>query len=166
MSRQHRRISRAAAQASKLMPEDGDLAGLVANLAKSRGRPVSIVPYSFPETTTTSGLLVDVGTEYMIFVDNPSSPSRRAGIICHEVAHLLLEHRSEIARVPLIDLGTSASEPAEHLFVLALARSSYDDLQESEAELTATLIGAEHSRRQLRAELDLGRRDETNPWLL
>lgn len=140
------RIGTAVRLAKRLMPVDGDLDGLVENLGQHRGRDIHILSREFAGRAT-SGLWLQADHADFLVVDEPTTPSRRAAIICHEVAHMLLEH--EANSVSSDAIATLAPDLGPALIARALARHAYGTEDESEAEQAATMIGAEHSRRQI-----------------
>ena len=130
------------------MPADGDLPGLLANLAEHRGRDIHVLTRQFGGQPTSGLWLATERADYLV-IDDPTTPSRRAAIICHEVAHILLGHEgqtgAEFTSIP----SMVAPDLSPELIARAMARHAYADEVEAEAEQTATLIGAEHWTRQI-----------------
>ena len=146
----HRKVNKATRAALQLMPEDGDLDQLLQNLARRRGRPITVVERKLHESGLPSGLwLIGRDRDY-IMVEADAGPSRRAVILSHEIAHMMFGH--EGSSVPdLVRQATPDLNPA--LIERVLHRDSYDTCDESDAEEVATLIAVEHRRRSRNAEL-------------
>lgn len=148
MSRRSRHISSAVRLAKRLMPADGDLPGLLANLAVYRGREVHVLTREFGGQPTSGLWLATEHADYLV-IDDPTTPSRRAAIICHEVAHILLGHHGQAGGASAVLPSMAAPDLSPELIARAMARHSYADEAEADAEQTATLIGAEHWTRQI-----------------
>ena len=139
-------VSKAARIALRLMPIDGDLGGLLDALGQERGRPVHVLPQRFTGRSTSGLWLPTRQADYLV-IDEPTTPSRRAAIVCHEVAHILLGHTPRIATSEVIAVAMPDISPA--LIARALARHAYASEDEANAEELGTLIGAEHWSRQI-----------------
>lgn len=144
--RSSRRITTAARVAKRLMPIDGDLDGLLNALGRQRGRPLHVLPQKFAGRPT-SGLWLPTNRADYLVIDEPTTPSRRSAIICHEVAHILLGHAPDIVNSEVIAAAMPNLSP--ELVARALARHAYGSDDEAEAEELGTLIGAEHWSRQI-----------------
>lgn len=147
MSRRGRTVSGAVRLAKRLMPADGSLAGLLANLSEYRGREIHVLTRQFGGQPTSGLWLPTERADYLV-IDDPTTPSRRAAIICHEVAHILLGHEAQAGESSSI-ASAAAPDLSPELVTRALARHSYANEAEADAEHTATLIGAEHWNRQI-----------------
>lgn len=147
MTRRDRHVSGVVRLAKRLMPVDGDLQGLLENLAEYRGREIHVLTRQFGGQSTSGLWLAADRADYLV-IDDPTTPSRRAAIICHEVAHILLGHEAQAEGGPAVP-HVAAPDLSPELIARAMARHSYADAVEAEAEQTATLIGAEHWTRQI-----------------
>jgi hypothetical protein len=141
-----RRVANAARVAKRLMPIEGDLDGLLDALGQQRGRRIHVLPQRFAGRSTSGLWLPTKRADYLV-VDEPTTPSRRAAIICHEVAHILLGHTPDVATADLVAVAMPDLSP--ELIARALARHAYATADEAEAEELGTLIGAEHWSRQI-----------------
>jgi hypothetical protein len=151
--RSRRMIRRAVRLAQRLMPSDGDLDGLLANVSRHRGRPLTLLEGSMSRSLGRSGLCLITDDADYILLEPRTSPSRRATIICHEVSHLLLGHEGDSSS----DITTRMAPDLDpSLVARMLARHSYMTLEEEEAEVMATLLVTEHVRRQQAARLTSG----------
>lgn len=139
-----RRVTSAARLAKRLMPTDGDMVGLLANLAQHRGREIHVLARDFAGQPT-SGLWISAERADYLVIDDPTTPSRRAAIICHEVAHILLGHRAQAGGAALI--AAAAPDLSPELIARAMARHSYATQEEVEAEALATQIATEQAVR-------------------
>lgn len=147
-----RRISRATRAALQLMPDDGDLDTLLQNLARHRGRPLAVVDHDPRVDGLPSGVWVDATDRDLILVEAGVGPSRRALIISHEIAHMMLGHEGDCAT--LSDLVQNAApDLSPALIERVLHRDKHSSDAENDAEEVATLIAVEHSRRRRNAEL-------------
>lgn len=144
--RKSRRVTTAARVAKRLMPIDGDLDGLLHALSQQRGRPLHVLPQKF-DGRPTSGLWLPTDRADYLVIDEPTTPSRRAAIICHEVAHILLEHTPNITDSEVVAAAMPDLSP--ELIARALPRHAYASDDEADAEELGTLIGAEHWSRQI-----------------
>lgn len=136
--RSARRRDLAAMVRDLCIPDPFDLNEFVAGVAARRGRPVQVEPCP-PETARSGVCGAWLGTEDIdyVFAEADTSPLHREHIIVHEIAHMLCGHRRRAeALLPLFP----HLDP--DLVVDALARSSYDDAQEREAEEFASALMA------------------------
>jgi hypothetical protein len=148
VSKSSQHVARAVRLAKRLMPADGDLMGLLANLAEHRGREIHMLTRQFTGRPTSGLWLAGERADYIV-IDHPTTPSRRAAIICHEVAHILLGHEAQAGSPAAI--ASTAPDLSPALVARAMGRHSYAEEAEADAEQTATLIGAEHRYRQINA---------------
>ena len=148
----HRTIAKATRAALRLMPEDGDLDTLLQNLAQQRGRPITVIDYDPLPDRLPSGVWVKAQDRDVILVEEGVGPSRRALIISHEIAHMVLDHHGDCTVSDLV--RNAAPDLAPALIERVLHRDTYESAAESEAEEVATLIAVEHSRRRRNAELN------------
>jgi len=148
-----RKIRRAARLARRLMPSDGNLDGFLTNLGQRRGRPLTLVEGQMSQALGRSGLCLMTNEADYILIEPDTSPSRRATIICHEVSHLLLGHEGESSAGIAASL---APDLAPSLVARMLARHSYGTPEEEEAEVMATVLVTEYTRRQRAGQLTTG----------
>lgn len=130
----------------KLLPADGDVKGLLANLGAARGRPVIVLPKDDHDDATSGRWYKTDAADY-ITSDIDAAPSSEAITLCHEVGHIVLDHSGTEDTL----LGTVAPdiEPGIAGRVLAMrARHNYDKGIEQEAERLGTILAAEARRRQ------------------
>lgn len=148
-------VSKAARRALRVMPKDGDLEQMLSNLGTQRGRPIKVIEHDFGPPGGPSGQWYVMKDRDYIVIDKSASPSRRAVILTHEIAHMVLGHGGEAARSDLIRVVAPDLDPA--LVERVLHRESYSTDDEAIAEEVATLLAVEHGRRRRAAEL------RTNP---
>lgn len=123
---------------SLAIPVPFDLDQLIVEVAKSRPRPLSLVPMSL--RGQPYGLWLTDGERDSIWFERDTTPTHQRHIILHELCHLLCEHQPRDSITldgPFPDLDT------ERLRVV-LERSGYTREEEREAEMMASLI-AEHA---------------------
>lgn len=132
----------------RLLPDDGNVDRLLANLSEHRGRRVVVIDHPFDDQGTT-GLWIALPDLDLIAVDTSAGPSRRVVIIAHEIAHMMLGHEG-----PHADLGSRvAPDLPPDVVARVLSRDTYDDAEELDAERVATVLAVEQLRRQREAEL-------------
>ncbi|MEV0125831.1 hypothetical protein AB0I16_30540 [Streptomyces sp. NPDC050703] len=100
---------------------------LCERLGAKRGRPIVLIPKELVPGET-SGKYEQHLTEDRIYFPLHTSTAHQAHIICHELAHLLLEH------IPELD----AIDP--DVTRLVLGRSHYSSPAEEQAEVLGTLL--------------------------
>lgn len=146
-----RHVRQAGRLARRLLPADGNLDGLMTNLSRHRGRQVTMVEQDLGQDGP-SGWWVELPSADYVFVDSAGSPSRRAAVICHEVAHMLLGHKGE----PVTAEVAALLVPHLRLSLAAriLTRHGYCEPDEHAAEDLATQLVAEHARRDRTAQLN------------
>jgi Zn-dependent peptidase ImmA (M78 family) len=116
-----------------LPPLAGTIEEFVAAVAAQRGRPIVLT--DLPATTKTGslcGMWVPTQTTDHIFVAPNVSGPHRDHVVMHEVGHMLLGHR--------LGLLTSFTAVSPKLVLQMLARTTYSDPQEREAEQFASLV--------------------------
>jgi hypothetical protein len=146
-------VSQATRAARRLMPPDGDLMGLIENLAAQRARPIKVVDQPLEKFNMPSGITIALTDFDYIVVDDAAPPSRRTVILAHEIAHLMLEHdQGEHVSDDLIALAAPDLSPA--LIQRVLHRHGYAGRQEQDAEQMATALAAEHERRRRLFEIE------------
>lgn len=150
--RQAKRLTR------RLMPEDGDLKGFLRNLGDHLGKRIVLLkldreslPLFENLPSSTSGVCLALDQGLGIFIDESGGPSRRALIVAHEVAHILLGHPGRPGPSNLIDQLTPKLGSAVPARIFYRCENTPD---ESAAEELATVIAAEHGRRQRSALLN------------
>ncbi|MER6523961.1 ParH-like protein [Streptomyces sp. NPDC001508] len=120
------------------LPTPFDTAEFIGMLARSRGRPIELVPV-VARPHLPCGLLVTTDRADRILYPADTTPLHQQHIQLHEVAHLLCGHRetspaaASAAQVLLPHLPAS-------LVQRVLGRTVYTEPQEEEAELVASLI--------------------------
>ncbi|MFE0460988.1 hypothetical protein ACFW1A_17235, partial [Kitasatospora sp. NPDC058965] len=124
---------------SLALPDPQDLPALGAVLAERLGRPVEFLP--LPAGSFGScGVLVSTDRAEYIGYPTGTTLLHQRHIVLHEVGHLLCGHRETAGPAGSAALGTLAPHLSAELVHRVLARDVYDDLQEQEAELFASLL--------------------------
>ena len=143
-----RTLRRSAASAQRFIPASGDLTEFVEALARSRGRPTVLLGVAF-DAEAPSGVWIVTDKRDYIAYPNDASAARKAAIVCHEVAHMLLGHDPPPGTEGLLSLAASAAptlDPA--VAIRLLARHCYASEQEADAEGLGTRLAAELARRE------------------
>ncbi|HTJ66711.1 MAG TPA: hypothetical protein VL551_04210 [Actinospica sp.] len=128
------------------IPEPFDLDELCQRIGAQRHRPIVLMPTAMAFGNLCGLWMATAQADYVFYEENTSRLHQKH-IVCHEVGHILREHSSsgtlgsDIARAL-----TAAVQPGDVQRVLG--RDTYNDDQEFEAELIATLIMRRVSRTQ------------------
>ncbi|MFC7614934.1 hypothetical protein ACFQV2_16845 [Actinokineospora soli] len=131
-----RRLRRecAAALADLRLPDRADLAALCEHLSQVRGRPLQVVPVAM-HAEQPCGMWVATRDRDWVFVDADTTAAHQEHIVLHEIAHMICEHdggdHDAASLFPDIDPG---------LVRAMLARTTYSDEQEQQAEVMAYLL--------------------------
>ncbi|MFJ9692529.1 ParH-like protein [Kitasatospora sp. NPDC101183] len=113
-----------------------DAGALLERLSVRRGRVIEVLAVP-ARAHAPCGLLVSTAqADYILYAADTSALHRRH-IVVHEIAHLLLDHAGSAALEPAQELLGHLS-PA--LVRRVLGRTRYDEPQEREAELLASLL--------------------------
>ncbi|MET8980855.1 hypothetical protein ABZX85_35165 [Streptomyces sp. NPDC004539] len=84
------------------------------------------------------GIWLELPDTDFIFHEAAASRRHRSQIVRHELAHLLLNHRSDRTVEALA--ASALSEADAHRIQRALGRTAYNSEQEEEAEIAATIM--------------------------
>jgi hypothetical protein len=126
------------------LPPSASMTALCAHIGGLRGRPIQLVPVDLGGAQP-SGLWVAVAEVDVIAYELATSRLHQKHIIAHELAHIICDHRTveplddDTARMLFPDLDPQ-------LVRNSLRRNSYADVQEMEAEITASIILASVAR--------------------
>ncbi|MFH9347560.1 ParH-like protein [Kitasatospora sp. NPDC017646] len=118
------------------LPSPFDPVVLLERLAARRGRPIELLPVPARPHAPCGLLVSTLEADYILYAADTGALHQRH-ILVHEIAHLLLDHAGSAPLAPAAALLPSLS-PA--LVQRVLGRTSYDEPQEREAELLASLI--------------------------
>lgn len=148
MNREKARHECEALVATLDLPEPFDLAEMCAGLGAQRGRPIILMSHDMV-VGGLCGTWMGTATADYVFFEQNTSRLHQQHIVCHEIGHILRRHEpgkvlsSDLARViaPGIEQGDVRR---------VLGRDCYDDDEEFEAELIATLILRRIARLPLR----------------
>ncbi|BCJ62986.1 DUF6545 domain-containing protein [Polymorphospora rubra] len=125
------------------IPAPFDASRFVADLAAARGRRIVVHPMTLPTTGALCGLSVAEGNTDHILVAADTPTLHHHHVLLHELAHILLDHRSHIPTTASLAL---APELVERVLGRT-PRDSYTDTQEREAEDLATTIAVHAATR-------------------
>ena len=129
------------------LPTPWDLQEFIDTIAEQRGKPIRLIPSpGWAGPGQPCGIWIGSSTEDLIMYDDTTSCYHVEQIILHELGHLLLEHNSNanlsdtlVIRELIPDIDPSSID-------YVLGRTSYDDEQERQAELFASLMVIESRR--------------------
>ncbi|ANZ14884.1 hypothetical protein O1L44_02740 [Streptomyces noursei] len=105
-------------------------------LGEKRGRPIELRAYPLPQPGP-SGLWFETSMVDIIIYQQETTKLHQDHIILHEIGHILADHQSD-DRVDEWHALIAGLVPSA--IRRALGRCTYDDAQEQEAELVATII--------------------------
>ncbi|MGX7828538.1 hypothetical protein ACTG9Q_25940 [Actinokineospora sp. 24-640] len=120
------------------LPARADLAGLCEHLSAARGRPLRLVPVAMT-SAQPCGMWVATGDTDWVFYDAETTRAHQEHIILHEIGHMVCHHQGtdhfdeDTAAVFFPDLDP-------RLVRDMLARTTYSDEQERQAEVMAYLL--------------------------
>ncbi len=128
-----------------LVPASGDLADLVDAVAAMRSRPITLMPVELAGDAPSGLWIATQAQDYIAYPANADAPWR-SGIVCHELAHMLLEHapRPGTAELTALTALTAHAAPSIDPAVAArfLQRHGYGDAAEVDAERLGTTLAA------------------------
>ena len=126
-----------------------DVVELCRRVGETRGKPIRLVPHPIPVPGPFGVWVTTDAADYILY-QQETSKSHQGHIVLHEVGHLLAGHRSDGEDDTLLadlypDVGPDVlreqyPDLAPDAVRRALRRSSYDTVQEREAETVATII--------------------------
>ena len=136
-------------KATLTLPDPWDLNTFVEQVAETVGKPISVVAQ--PELAADGfpcGLVVERTDDIVIIYDSTSSGYHGDHIVLHEIAHLLLNHSdpavAESAGTGFVNAVETLLPGCDPTGVLrVLGRTDYDETEESQAELFASLVMSE-----------------------
>ncbi|WP_018680939.1 hypothetical protein [Actinokineospora enzanensis] len=120
------------------LPTRSDLAGLCEHLAAVRGRPLHVVPVAML-ASQPCGMWIATRDADWIFYDQDTTRAHQEHIILHEIGHMICCHRGG----GHLDEDTAAvffPDIDPQLVRDMLARTTYSDAQEQQAEVMAYLL--------------------------
>ncbi len=132
-----------------LLPANGDIDEFVSAVADHRGRPGHVLSSPL-NPAGPSGFWIGIPTGDYIVVTATATPTRRAAIVCHELAHMLLGHEPEVGDVDSARLLAQYLAPAvdPSVAIRFLARHGYEASAEEDAEAAATAFVTAAATRQ------------------
>jgi hypothetical protein len=119
-----------------LSAADSAVQSLTSRIEADRGRPLRLIPVA--QEGLPCGMWVSLEDADLVYYSAVASPGHQRHIICHELAHLLLDHPGADVTRNAARLLFTGVDP--RTVTAMLSRSSYDTAEEREAELLATLI--------------------------
>lgn len=114
-------------------------------LSERRGRPIHLIPTTFPERHLL-GIWLKLDDFDVVAFEKSASPAHKEHIIAHELAHIAFEHRGSV-RLDGVESGPLFADVDPAAVQGALMRSRYSDGEEQEAETMASLILARATKR-------------------
>jgi hypothetical protein len=120
------------------LPADGDITTVHQRVSAQRGRPIQLIPMPMSHSGAC-GLWIATREADLVFHESMTSPRHQHHIIAHELAHMLCGHTGieaiadESARLLFPDLDPN-------LVREMLGRSGYQNHDEQEAEIVATIM--------------------------
>ena len=142
------RLRREFSAHRRLIPEKGDLDDFIANVGSSRSRNITLLPSPL-SGDDPSGLWIATSKRDYVAYPAAATVTRRAAIICHELAHMLLGHDPQPDEAGLEGLASSfVTHINPSVAARVLHRKHYAHDLEVEAEGLGTLFTLELSKRE------------------
>ncbi|ATL71164.1 hypothetical protein [Nocardia terpenica] len=117
-----------------------DVATLCQRVGEQRGKPIRLVPHSIPVPGPFGAWITTKRADYILY-QKETTKAHQDHIILHELGHLLAGHRSdEDDGVLMGQLYPPGAGLTPDVVRRALRRTSYDTVEEREAETVATII--------------------------
>jgi hypothetical protein len=117
------------------LPVPFDLDELCRRISAERGRPLAVLPWESAMPAVTTGSCIAYGDRDVIYHQPWATGLHRTQIVLHEIAHLVCGHVAHDAlsnQFEMVQPGIHARMFARH--------DNYDDEQEREAEMLASLM--------------------------
>ncbi|WP_194836324.1 hypothetical protein [Nocardia sp. XZ_19_369] len=131
--------------ASLEVPRPWHLETFVDSVATLLGKPITL--FGQPDLTAKGfpcGVVIERPDSFVVAYDAASSGYHTDHIVLHEIAHLLLDHAGYVSPSSrLRTLQQLFTEVDTDVVLRVLARTDYDDVLESQAELFASLVMSE-----------------------
>ena len=132
---------------SLAIPTPWDVAALIDVVARDRGKPIRLIPYTgLSAAGQPCGIWIGRKTDDIIVYDGTTSGYHGEQIILHELGHLLLEHHNAPQNTDAVSIRELLPDIDPGTVSHVLGRSAYDSDQESQAELFASLIMSQSRR--------------------
>ena len=126
-----------------LVPQSGDLDLLVAAVSARRDRPIRVLACELEDEAPSGLWLQTVDVDYIIHAAGVAAEHRRV-VVCHELAHMLLEHGPREGEIHASGVAPSIAPAVATRF---FTRHGYEDAAETAAESLATQLATELARR-------------------
>ncbi|MES9521445.1 regulator component [Streptomyces capoamus] len=123
------------------IPRSLSLEAVRERVEELRGRP--LVLRELPEeaaATGACGLWLGTANADYVFYEARTAPLHREHIILHEIGHVLCDHHRSLTEGGGQPAGDLLAGLQPHLVSRLMARTSYTNTEEQEAEMIATLI--------------------------
>jgi hypothetical protein len=148
------------------LPDPFEATVFIAALARTRGRPITLMPLSLPPHTPCGLLVSTDSSDYIVYAAD-TTYLHQQHILLHEAAHLICGHD---ATSPAVSPAAQVLAPhlPPGLVQRVLGRAVYAEPQEQEAELVASLIltRAAHLARTATADPSVPVREASGPQRL
>ncbi len=136
----------------RLLPKDGSLDGFIAAVGRQRGRPLHVLDFPL-DPSGPSGFWMGTRNGDYLIRPATATPTRRAAITCHELAHMLLGHEPDVgdsqgAEMVAEIAALLAPDVEASVAARFLTRHGYEETQEEDAEAVATAFVATAALRQ------------------
>jgi hypothetical protein len=130
------------------VPVPWDLDNFIGAIASMRGKPIQLIGQpGLASAGHPCGIWIGRATDDIVIFDSSASGYHRGQIILHEIGHLLLEHGgADSSSQEALSMHDLMPDIDRDTIVHVLGRSAYDNDQESQAELFASLMMAEAHR--------------------
>ncbi len=128
----------ARSRAGRLVGTSGSVDDLVGAVGRERGRQIRLLTYPLG-AGEPSGIWIGTGSADYVAYPVDASSAERSAIICHEIAHMLLDHRPEQTADHLSRLAAEVAPSLDPAVARRfLARHGYAEDVEADAEQLGT----------------------------
>jgi hypothetical protein len=140
------------------LPEPFTATAFIDILARERGRPIALLPIT-ARPDLPCGLVVATGQSDWILYRADTTELHRTHIVLHEAAHILCGHGERGGKGTAMAAAARSLMPhlPAELVRSVLGRTVYDEPEEREAELVASLILHRVARRDRSGRRRTGR---------
>lgn len=127
------------------LPGDSDLPMLCAHLSRERGLPIRLLPVPLHTEQFYGAWISSKVADFILYEAHTSKPHQQH-IIAHEIGHMICGHGTS-ENLDDVFAGMLFPDIDRSLVRDMLKRGGYSDVQEQEAEITASVILERINRR-------------------
>jgi hypothetical protein len=123
-----------------MVPPSGELNELIVAVGRERDRVIRLYPTEMGPPGPTGAWIATDETDWIVYPAD-ASPAEHDMIICHELAHMLLDHQADQPdEMHRRMAGLVAPDIDPEVAIRFFSRHGYEDDMEAEAEQLATML--------------------------